>query len=367
MAPLLLLAAAVVVASFLGGMALRGVLEGPRRLAEVAPPATDPEPDPSLREQELHNAYEQAEARAHAAEWACQQLERSQRVVEAECERQKDRADALARSLRKANLVIQSLESVNAKLRGGELPQNHPLAGPLGAQAWRLERKLASVERRLAAQSKLTESLDHQLGSAHRKLAEEAAGRRSAEIRAQEALDEVARWRESLDRVARERTPKAKPEPIRLTSIEHLHLELPRLTRSANGTNGTASNNDSPVYLLAQELGYLTRGRTGETAVLADPQGVLVAGVGDPNDQHVLAAVSSLAAHFAELIQDNIELATIASVQVDDIDGKVLRIRTFQWSGQSIGLASLGYAPPQPPHGEQVLVSRIVGLLDAGA
>jgi hypothetical protein len=79
-----------------------------------------------------------------------------------------------------------------------------------------------------------------------------------------------------------------------------------------------------------------------KAAVLADANGIIVAGVGDPSLREGMAATSQLVGSLCTQLVDMVPFSSVRSYYLQDTQSNVIAGRAFNCSGETIGLATYG-------------------------
>ena len=118
---------------------------------------------------------------------------------------------------------------------------------------------------------------------------------------------------------------------------------------------------------LSERLRTLLHEGDGNAAVLADEQGLLLAGVGDEDSQHSMAAIASLALELCRWSEEHLTLDSVIRLELVDGAGKGLRVRVFKWDGNLLTLTSLGPERRGRQGDEETVITAFPNLLDAAS
>jgi hypothetical protein len=101
-------------------------------------------------------------------------------------------------------------------------------------------------------------------------------------------------------------------------------------------------------------------------AVLADYQGLLVAGAGDPIPQEGLAAFSGITSEFGARVKTFLPLSSLKAIRMTDINGTVVACRLFDFNEMQYGLATIANHETGADRTERV-AGEIVSAMTADA
>jgi hypothetical protein len=114
---------------------------------------------------------------------------------------------------------------------------------------------------------------------------------------------------------------------------------------------------------LQRHLSQLILREPDVTAVLSDPQGFALVGVGPQPAQDAVSAVTCLAHDLAQRVRDFTDLEAVELMELVDAKGRALRVRFFAYKDQSMALGSLGRRRLQSSDDEERMVSSVPELL----
>lgn len=297
--------------------------------------------------------------------------------------------DALAEARTLAQNATEAQKSVEAKLADHErLAQENALLREEKAQALHEAKWLAGRESEVkdakvdlaAAQAKLAE-MDHLLEE-NRKLRDEVAELRphqddknalenltlehkrlqlDAELMARK-VQELQHIEDEITTLRVQATEAASLlEEVRFLRRREKDLEAQIFATSVRGqADLPAIHTDPALHSTLTDMESSLRSLITQdgpcTSVLADAQGFLIAGVGEPPTQEGLAAFAAVAGDMISRARMLLPLSEGKSVRVADKNQMVLTCHLFESDGQGLGLCTLGPGDPNPIPTSQALV-----------
>jgi hypothetical protein len=117
---------------------------------------------------------------------------------------------------------------------------------------------------------------------------------------------------------------------------------------------------------LERHLSALSAGELDVSAVLADDDGFALVGIGSQETQEGLAVLTSLAHTLAARAEEFAGLGDVELMELADSSGRAIRVRFFEWEGQSLALGHIGNRQLSVREDEERMVSSFPQLLLVG-
>lgn len=117
---------------------------------------------------------------------------------------------------------------------------------------------------------------------------------------------------------------------------------------------------------LEQQLRQALLGAGHDSAVLADEQGLLIAGAGADRHQQTMAALGSLAEDLARRTDEYLPMGMVRSLELSS-DDSVVRFRLFDWDDNQVILTTFGRRARCEDREEEKVVSVFPALMTAAS
>ncbi len=203
------------------------------------------------------------------------------------------------------------------------------------AQTHRFEAQ--ALRQRLDVEIATRAALDHELARARGEITRlEAQLEASVSARTASIPSDVS-WLD--DDPSARRVPAMAPPRVQVDPALMATVTRPR--QSGMTFRAKESENTLEASLERHLSGLLAR-EPGVIAVLADKNGLALAGVGSDQQQEGVSVLTSLAQDLALRVQELVGLDRIERVELADGAGRALRVRLFDWEAQPLALACLG-------------------------
>jgi hypothetical protein len=150
------------------------------------------------------------------------------------------------------------------------------------------------------------------------------------------AVAEIESFKQAGERHAKE-LQRLRSE---LTAAKHATSNLEEAMDAFDGSDGSL---DGVLTTLMELEGQ-------KAAVLADANGIIVAGVGDPKLREGMAATSQLVGSLCTQLVDMVPFSSVRSYYLQDTQSNVIAGRAFMCSGETVGLATYGPRVPSDRH-----------------